>query len=141
MGETLKLTYRQLEEMLSQNVRAMYLTQLGHQPRQVACKLVDKTITIFIQGSITKVEELLVKNGKQQLAELVRLQLQKTLQPHLKLLVEEACTVPVIDVLSDSSNTGNTSIVAILAATPLAQNFSSPTPVKPEKELGEDDDK
>lgn len=140
MVETSELTYRQLEERLSQRVMNTYITLLGHQPRQVSCKLADKTLTIIVEGSITKPEQLLTRQGNQPLAEQVRYNIQKALQSHIKLLVEESFAVPVIDILSSSKpNTNHASIIAILEATPQVQSSYKVVQAKQEKELEKDD--
>ncbi len=117
MAETSKLTHRQLEQSLSQKVIVLYLAQLGHQPHTVSCQLVDKILTIIIEDSITQPEQLLAKSGRQELAKQVRSNINQTLGPHLKSLIEEVVKVPVVDLLSDSAfDTERTSIVAVLAS-------------------------
>lgn len=118
MTEFSELPQGQLEQSLWQKVRVLYLTQLGHQPNKISCQLVDKTLTIIIEDSITKLEQLLAESGNQGLAKEVRSSIHLTLEPHLKSLIEEVVKIPVLDLLSDSAfATGRTSIVAILAPT------------------------
>jgi len=119
MEETSELAVEQLEQSLSQRVVVLYLTDLGHQLNQVSCNLVDKTLTIVIENSITRLEQFLVRSNRQEMAKQVRLNLHKALEPHLKALIEEVVKVPVIDLLCDSAfDTGRTSIVAVLATVP-----------------------
>jgi uncharacterized protein YbcI len=119
MEETSELAVEQLEQSLSQRVMLLYLTDLGHQPHQVSCKLVDKTLTIVIEDSITRLEQFLAKSNRQEIAKQVRVNLHKALEPHLKALIEEVVKIPVIDLLSDSAfDTNRTSVVAVLATVP-----------------------
>ena len=116
----------QLEQNLSQRVTVLYLTQLGHQPSKVSCQLIDKTLTIIVENPITQPERFLAKSGKKELAAQVRVTLHKAFQPQLKLLIEEVLRVSVIDLLGDSKlQTGRTTVIAILAATPKVDNPSS----------------
>lgn len=141
MVETSELTYGQLEERLSQRVINTYITLLGHQPRQVSCKLADKTLTIIVEGSITKPEQLIAMQGNQPLAEQVRYNIQKALQSHIQSLIEELFAVPVIDILSRSKpNTSHASIIAILEATPQVQSSYKVLQTKQEKKLEKDGD-
>jgi uncharacterized protein YbcI len=119
MEESSALAYEQLEQNISQRVIVLYQTLLGHQLNQVSSKLVDQTLTIIAEDSITRVEQFLAHNDQNELASQVRLSLYKALEPHLKFLIEEVVAVSVLDVLCNSAfDTGRTSIVAILAAAP-----------------------
>ena len=119
MEESSALAFEQLEQNISQRVIVLYQTLLGHQLNQVSSKLVDQTLTIIAEDSITPVEQFLAQSNQNELASQVRLSLYKALEPHLKFLIEEVVAVPVIDVLCNSAfDTGRTSIVAILAAAP-----------------------
>ena len=123
MEESLAPTLEQLEQNLSQRVIVLFQTYLGHHLDRVACKLAEKSITIVAEDSITRLEKFLSQSERYELAKQVRVALLKALEPEIKLLIEEVLNVPVIDVMYDSGfDTGRTSIVAILAATP---NFSS----------------
>lgn len=119
MEKSSVLTPEQLEQNISQRLIVLYQTKLEHQLGHVSCKLVDKTITIVAEDSITGLERFLLKNDQYELAKQIRLTLHKVLEPHLKFLFEEVVNVPVVDVICDSVfQTGRTSIVAVLAAMP-----------------------
>jgi len=119
MEESLAPTLEQLEQNLSQQVIVLFQTYLGHQINKVACKLAEKSITIVAEDSITRLEKFLSQSDRYELAKQVRVALLKALEPEIKLLIEEVLNVPVIDVMYDSGfETGRTSIVAVLAATP-----------------------
>lgn len=119
MEEFSILTPKQLEEKLSQELIALYQAHLGHQLNNVSCKIVDKTITIVAEDSITGLEQFLLKNNRSELAKQVRATLHKILDSHIKFLVESVVNVAVVDVICDSVfDTGRTSIVAVLADLP-----------------------
>lgn len=119
MEESSALNLEQLEQNISQRVLVLYQTLLGQQLNQVSSKLVDRTVTVIVEDSITHVEQFLAQNNQHELATQVRLSLYKVLEPRLKFLIEEVVSVPVVDLLCNSSfDTGRTSIVAVLAATP-----------------------
>ena len=117
--ETQKLGHGQLEETLEDRIEVLYFTQLGHKPNKVSCHLVDKTLSINVENSLTKPVQLLAESGKQELAELARFNIYKAFKPQLQALIEEVIGVSVIDLLGDSKlETGLTSILAVLAAAP-----------------------
>lgn len=130
MVEGSELTHRQLEQSLSQCIQELYLNHLGHQPNKVSCQLVNETLTIIVEDSITLPEQLLNKSGHIDLAKQVRLNIQKIVDLHLKQAIEEVFAAPVSEIFSDSAlDTGRTSVVAILAG----------IATKQQRELGEDD--
>lgn len=119
------LTRGQLERTLSQQIQALYRTQLEHQPSKVICQIFDEKIAIILEDSITQPEQLLFNTGQEELAEQVRSELDEAIQPQLKALIEQVVGVPVIDLLSDAKlETGRTATIAILAATPQVRNPS-----------------
>lgn len=119
MAEGSQLTLRQLEHSISQRIMSLYLTHLGHQPNKVSCQLVDKTVTIIVEDSITLPEQLLNNTGQENLAKEVRSNIQKAVEVHLKSAIEEVCATTVIELFSNFTfDTGHTSIVASLATVP-----------------------
>jgi uncharacterized protein YbcI len=120
------LTRGQLERQLSQNIQAFYRRHLEHQPSKVTCQLFDSKLAIIIEDSITNTEQILVDEGKSDLAQKVRTNLDDAIQPELKQLIEETAKVKVIDLLSDATlNTGRTGIIAVLSETPKVRNPES----------------
>lgn len=116
-------TRGQLERTLSQRIQALYRTQLGHQPSKVTCQIFDEKIAIILENSITQPEQFLASNGQADLAEQVRSDLDKAIQPQLKALIEEVVGVSVIDLLSDAKlETARTGTIAVLAAPPQIRN-------------------
>jgi uncharacterized protein YbcI len=129
--ESSKPTRGQLERLLSQRLQALYREQLGHQPSKVTCQLFDEKLAVIVENSITPPEQLLVNNGQTQLAEQVRSDLDKAIQPQLKALIEEVLGVSVLDLLSDATlETGRTGIIAILDLTPEVRNPDAVPKVK-----------
>ena len=68
MEKSSVLTPEQLEQNISQRLIVLYQTKLEHQLGHVSCKLVDKTITIVAEDSITGLERFLLKNNQYELA-------------------------------------------------------------------------
>lgn len=121
--ESSKPTRGQLERLLSQRLQALYREQLGHQPGKVTCQLFDEKLAIIVEDSITPPEQLLANSGQTELAEQVRSDLDKAIQPQLKELIEEVLSVVVLDILSDATiETGRTGILAVLDITPEVRN-------------------
>jgi uncharacterized protein YbcI len=112
-------TRGQLERTLSQRLQAYYRQQLGHQPSKISCQLFDSKLAIIIEDSITPAEKLLVKEGKEALAEKVRFSLNDATKPELKNLIQEILAVDVTDLLTDATlDTGRTGIIAVLDNSP-----------------------
>ena len=121
--DTSSPTRGQLERTLSQRIQALYRDQLGHQPSQITCQIFDEKIAIILENAITAPEQLLANSGQEELAEQVRTDLEKALEPQLKALIEEVVGVSVIDLLSDAKlDTGRTGTIAVLANAPKVRN-------------------
>ena len=125
------LTRGQLERKLSQEIQAFYRRNLGHQPSKVTCQFFEAKLAIIIENSITNAEQILVDEGKNDLAEKVRSNLDEATQPELKQLIEEVTKVKVLDLLSDATlETGRTGIIGVLSETPKVRNPESIPKVK-----------
>ncbi|MBD2741730.1 DUF2294 domain-containing protein [Coleofasciculus sp. FACHB-1120] len=121
--DTSSPTRGQLERTLSQRIQALYRDQLGHQPSQITCQIFEEKIAIILENAITAPEQLLANSGQEELAEQVRTDLEKALEPQVKALIEEVVGVPVIDLLSDAKvDTGRTGTIAVLANAPKVRN-------------------
>ncbi|MEL6581093.1 MAG: DUF2294 domain-containing protein [Cyanobacteria bacterium J06621_12] len=117
------LTCGQLERKLSQAIQAFYRQHLGHQPSKVTCQFFGSKLAIIIEDSITNAEQILVDEGKSDLAKKVRSNIDDAIQPELKELIKQVAEVEVIDILSDATlDTGRTGIIAVLSDTPLVRN-------------------
>lgn len=125
------LTCGQLERKLSQGIQAFYRQHLGHQPSKVTCQLFGAKLAVIIENSITSAEKILIDEGKSDLAQKVRSNLDEAIQPELKQLIETITEVEVVDILSDATlNTGRTGIIVILSQTPTVRNPESIPKVK-----------
>jgi uncharacterized protein YbcI len=119
-------TRGQAERALSQQIQALYRTQLGHQTGKVTCQILDGTLSIVIENSLTQPEKLLVADGNRTLAEQVRADLDSTMRSHVKVLVEEVLSVNVVDLLSDATlETGRTGMIVILENPPSVRTPAS----------------
>lgn len=124
-------TRGQLERELSQRIQGFYREKLGHQPSKVTCQLFDKKLALIIEDSITNAEELLLQEGKEDLAEQVRNSLEDAIEPQLKELIQDIIGVEVTDLLSDATlETGRTGIIAVLQNTPTVRNPAAIPKVK-----------
>jgi len=119
MTKAANLTVKQLEQEIVQSIQDLFGNLLGHQPQQVSCQLVDKTLTVLLEDSITQPEQILADSGKNDLVKQVRSNILVAIESPLRANIEEIVGIPVIDLFSDSTlDTRRTSVVAILAAAP-----------------------
>lgn len=129
MEQSSNFTRGQLERTLSQRIEALYRNQLGHRPTKVTCHLFDEKMAIVMEDAVTPPEQLLAKNGQEELAEQVRDDLDRVLQPQLCDLISEVLGVAVREILSDAKlDTGRTGMIAILDAAPSTREASSKAP-------------
>ena len=116
-------TSGQLERELSQKIQAFYRHHLGHQPSKVTCQFFDSKLAIIIENSITSAEQILVDEGKSELAKQVRSNIDIAIQPELKQLIHKIAQVDVVDILSDATlKTGRTGIIVVLNQAPVVRN-------------------
>ncbi|WP_019503745.1 DUF2294 domain-containing protein [Pleurocapsa sp. PCC 7319] len=119
-------TRGQLERKLSQKIQAFYRQSLGHQPSKVTCQFFNTKLALVIEDSITSAEQILLEEGKNDLAKKVRSNLDDAIQPELKQLIEEVTGTGVVDILSDATlNTGRTGIIIVLDQIPKVRNPQS----------------
>ncbi len=116
--DTLQPTLTHLEQ-LSGQIQLLYSTNLGHQPHKVQCKLLEHTLIISVEDSLTQPEQILVENNHYELAKQVRTKIHEAIYPQLQTLISQALDVPVVDLFIDSTlDTSRTNIIAILADDP-----------------------
>ena len=122
-------TRGQAQRALAQKIQRLYKNQLGHSPGKVTCQIIDNTITVIAEDSLTKLEQLLIEGEKDESTpvqvdvEQVRSDLDTAIRPLFVDVIQEILSIEVVDVLSDTTlETGRTAIVAILADNP---DFSS----------------
>jgi uncharacterized protein YbcI len=124
-------TRGQLERSLSQRIQALYRNQLGHRLGDVICQMFDQKIAIVLENSITQPERVLINNGKEDLAEQVREDIDEAIHTQLRELIEEVVGVNVIDLLSDATlETERTGIIAVLAEIPKVRDRNSIPKIK-----------
>ena len=120
------MTRGQLERKLSQSIQGLYRRNLGHKPSKVTCKFFEMKLVIVIENSITSAEQILIEEGKEDLALKVHSSLKAALETELKKLVAEVTKVEAIDILSDVTfATGRTGIIAVLKQNPAVCNPES----------------
>lgn len=125
------LTRGQLERKLSQAIQAFYREHLGHQPSRVICQLFEAKLAVIVENSITNAEQILIDEGKNDLAEKVRSNLDDVLKPRLMKLIETTTEMKVLDILSDATiDTGRTGVIAVFQSTPQVLNPSTIPKVK-----------
>lgn len=127
-------TVGQLERQLSQQIQALYRSQLGHRPGKVTCHIFDEKIAILLEESVTKPEQLLSDAGQEALAEQVRFDLDNALRPQLMELIEETVGAAVMDLLSDAKlETGRTGMIAVLSMAPQVRDSASIAKIKKQR--------
>ncbi|MDX2213805.1 MAG: DUF2294 domain-containing protein [Oculatellaceae cyanobacterium bins.114] len=134
-------TRGQLERSLAQGIEALYRRELGHRPTKVSCRIFDEKIAIVLEEAITQPELLLANSGQEELAEQIRVDLDKALRPQLIQLIEDIVAVKVTDLLSDATlETGRTGTIAILSEPPQIRVNSDPKIKKPKASESETDE-
>ena len=112
-------TAGQLERTISQQVRALYRNQFGHQPSKVECHLMGNKVILSLEDVITPIEKLLVEAQSLNLVVQIRRFIDDTIKPKLQQLVEEVSQVNVINCLYDTEiNSGCAGAIIILANPP-----------------------
>jgi uncharacterized protein YbcI len=130
--EASKSTRRQLEQMLSDRIQVRYRTHLEHQPAKVVCQIFDNKIAIVLEDAVTRPVQFLVEQGKSELAQKMRSNIHKALEPQLKELIEQVVSIAVVDLLSDAKlESGRTGAIAVLAAAPQFEDQNQSRPESP----------
>lgn len=94
---------KQIEELLSQQIKSVYQNQLEHKLENISCKLFDCTLVIVLEGTVTSPEKLLRNNDCLYLAAEVRAAIDNVIQPQIKKIIEDVLNVNVTDFLSDTT--------------------------------------
>jgi uncharacterized protein YbcI len=116
-------TIGQLEREISNRIRSLYQAQLGQRIGRIVCHFFDTQLAITIENSVTLAEQTLLSSGKENLANQVRLDLDKIIKPLIKNMIEEVIDKPVLELISHTSlASGRTAIIAILEELPLVRN-------------------
>ncbi|MEH2116454.1 DUF2294 domain-containing protein [Nostoc sp.] len=116
----------QLERELSQWIIKFYDDRIGKPPSQIICHFFDTEIVISLENSVTQAEQTLLKGGYDNLAEQVRLYLEKIIKPELKSLIEEIIGKSVLDLtINTNLATGRTGIIVVFNQLSEAHNPES----------------
>ncbi|MBU7585592.1 MAG: DUF2294 domain-containing protein [Nostoc sp. TH1S01] len=119
-------TIGQLEREIAQRISALYYEKLGQRPSQVVCHFFDTELVISLEKSATQVELTLISGGYENLAEQVRLFLDKIIRIKLQDLIEEIIGKPILDLMSNTNlATGRTGIIVVLQQLPEVRNPES----------------
>lgn len=119
-------TIGQLEREIAQRVSALYYEQLGQRPSQVVCHFFDTELVISLENSATLVERALIAGGYENLAEQVRLFLDKIIKTQLQILLEEVIGKPIVDLMTNTNlATGRSGIIVVLKQLPEVRNPES----------------
>ncbi|MCJ8283476.1 MAG: DUF2294 domain-containing protein [Rivularia sp. ALOHA_DT_140] len=119
MTKTDVLTAGQLERELSQHIQSFYRNRLGHTPSKVSCHLVKNKLVVVAENSITPAEQVLDKAGKKELAQKLRINLNKSIKLQLKLLIEDISQLEVVDLLGETQlDSGLTGLIIIFNDVP-----------------------
>ena len=116
-------TVGELERQLTQGIRSLHLSQLGHAPQKISCHLFSNQLAVTVEGSFLAVEQLFLHNERSELATSVRATIDQLLRPSLISVIETTLDVRVNTVLSNSCSDSNiTGIIIVLDKTPAVRN-------------------
>lgn len=116
-------TIGQLEREISNRIRSLYNTYLGLRIGKLICHFFGTQLAITIESSVTLPEQILLRSGKNVLAEQVRFDVDKTIQPLIQKTIEEVINLPVLEIISNTSlSSGRTAIIAVLEKIPAVRN-------------------
>ncbi|MGB3532869.1 MAG: DUF2294 domain-containing protein [Microcoleaceae cyanobacterium] len=116
-----KRSLKALENKLSDKIQEIYLQQLNHQVGSILCRLFNQTLIVLIEESITLPEQKLNTQESENLAEQMRAEFYRIIQPQIALIIEQTTNMYAIDFLCDTTlETGRTGIIIILELKPQA---------------------
>ena len=110
---------KEIENLLSRKIKAVYQNKLEHQLDNISFRLFDHTLIIMLEGIVTSPEQLLRNSDRAYLAKQVRDVIDSVIQPQIKNIIEEVLEVKVVDFLSDTTIDHNlTGAIAIFEFKP-----------------------
>ncbi|YAF98146.1 MAG: DUF2294 domain-containing protein [Nodularia sp. CChRGM 3473] len=119
-------TIGQIEREISQRISTLYTEKLGQRPSQVVCHFFDTELVVSLENTVTQSERTLMYEGYANLAEQVRISLDKIIKPKLKSLIEEVIGKIVLDLMTNTNlATGRTGIIIVLEQLPEVRNPES----------------
>ena len=92
-----------IKSLLSQRIKDIYQKQLEHRLDNISYNLLERSLIITIDGTITSPEKLLKDNDRLSLAKQVRAVIDSVIQPQIQDTIEEILDVKVVDFLSDTT--------------------------------------
>jgi uncharacterized protein YbcI len=118
-----KPTTGELERTLTQRIQSLYHDHLGQRPSKVICQFFAEKLAITLENAVTPAEQTLVNGGSEDLADQVRADLDKILQPQIQQVIEKVVGKTVIDIMIDTNlETGRTGIIIVLEQMPEVRN-------------------
>ncbi|MBW4557275.1 MAG: DUF2294 domain-containing protein [Trichormus sp. ATA11-4-KO1] len=119
-------TIGQIERELSQRISTLYTEKLGQRPSQIVCHFFDRELAVSLENTVTQSERTLMYEGYANLAEQVRISLDKIIKPKLQSLIEEVIGKTVLDLMTNTNlATGRTGIIIVLDQLPEVRNPES----------------
>jgi uncharacterized protein YbcI len=116
-------TIGQLEREISNRIRSLYNAKLGQRIGKIICHFFDTQLVITIENSVTLAEQTILRSGNENLAEQVRLDLDKIIKPLVKDTIEHVINRPVVELMGYTSLTsGRTGMIAVLEQLPAVRN-------------------
>lgn len=98
---------QQLQQSLFSELQQLYERELEQKLSQISCQVFERTLVIFMEGTITQPEKILAANENKLLAQKVRASLDRIIQPQIKSVIEEVLGMKVVDFLSDTTLDAN----------------------------------
>lgn len=92
-----------IKSLLSQRIKDIYQEQLEHKLDHISYNLLERSLIITMEGTITPPEKLLKDNNRLHLAKQVREVIDSIIQPQIQDTIEEILNVKVVDFLSDTT--------------------------------------
>ena len=102
----------QLEKKISQKLQLVYSQQFGCSTSKISCYLLSNKLAIVVENTTTKIEAILQKNNRFNIADDVRSVIEKTFISLIKPIIANILQVEVVDIISDFS--ANNNILGIL---------------------------
>jgi uncharacterized protein YbcI len=110
------LPNQQLDQAIEENIRSLYISQLGQQPQRIRIRNDDSRLTIFLENGLTSPEQFLLAHSRTGLVQEIRQALHEILQPRIKSLIEQLTGITVVDtVITTNLNLGFVNIIVTLA--------------------------
>ena len=126
MSEASRKTAGQREREISQHINALYRSELDHQPGKITAQLFENKLVLVIENAITKPEQLLLEQGKSEIAEQANQEISETFKAKASQIVEGVLDVKVVDILLDSNlESGLSSVVVVFEEPPEVKNPSA----------------